>query len=389
MEATTLDELAKLEDQLPFWMVTDPDHRIPERFPWFVPAAKIAADQGFFHWELDFAHVFAGRRAASTCRSATRRGSGPGGTPTPCSPNTNRGSSSRRSRQRTIRPAPPAAAQAPGPERYVLGELTATTAQVAFFGSPQVIRSSSAPSPTCTGRSCARSGRIRLSPVRPGCCTRTPTSPATRRAPCGRRPTGGCASTATSSTPASGSSPSLSATRRTSASTSTGRRGRSASTTCRGWCPRTPCGSPAITTVRRVPGIRYRNGEFDERPHRTRVVTVDETVLAIWRRLLDEEDQPLDQARLLFPVSTGEAAAIEALAAYPHRLAALGPQISSGFHESGAKKARLIDYNRVDRLPALNTSRRLGGGHPQGHPARRRDAGVQTPRREQQRPVRA
>ncbi|MEU0156464.1 class I SAM-dependent DNA methyltransferase [Micromonospora fulviviridis] len=97
-----------------------------------------------------------------------------------------------------------------------------------------------------------------------------------------------------------------------------------------------------------VPGIRFMNREFDERPHRSRVVAVDEEVLAVWRKLLDEEDRPLNQARLLFPVSTGEASAIEALAAYPLRLSALNLQISDGFNEAGAKKANLIDYNRRD-----------------------------------------
>ncbi len=97
-----------------------------------------------------------------------------------------------------------------------------------------------------------------------------------------------------------------------------------------------------------VPGIRFMNREFDERPHRSRVVTVDEEVLAVWRRLVDEEHRPLSQARLLFPVSTAEASAIEALATYPHRLGFNSPQISSGLHESGAKRANLIDYNRPD-----------------------------------------
>lgn len=97
-----------------------------------------------------------------------------------------------------------------------------------------------------------------------------------------------------------------------------------------------------------VPGIRFMNREFDERPHRSRVVTVDAEVLAIWRKLLDEEDRPLSQARLLFPVSTAEASAIEALATYPLRLGSLEPQISRGFDEAGAKRSRLIDYNRED-----------------------------------------
>ncbi|MER7167845.1 class I SAM-dependent DNA methyltransferase [Micromonospora sp. NPDC000207] len=97
-----------------------------------------------------------------------------------------------------------------------------------------------------------------------------------------------------------------------------------------------------------IPGIRYQHREFDERPHRSRVVTVTEDVLAVWRKLLDEKDRPLPHARLLFPVSTAEAAAIEALAAYPLRLAELTPPITRGYDESGAKKTNLIQYNRAD-----------------------------------------
>ncbi|MEU1160681.1 hypothetical protein ABZ372_07740 [Streptomyces sp. NPDC005921] len=98
-----------------------------------------------------------------------------------------------------------------------------------------------------------------------------------------------------------------------------------------------------------VPGVRYRNAEFDERPHRARVIPVNREQLAVWQRLLgDEGRQPIEQARLLFPVSTGEASAIVALANYPVRLGAFAPQISRGYDESGAKKDNLIDYNRVD-----------------------------------------
>ncbi|MFE9974043.1 hypothetical protein ACFYRD_25615 [Streptomyces hirsutus] len=97
-----------------------------------------------------------------------------------------------------------------------------------------------------------------------------------------------------------------------------------------------------------VPGIRYRNGQFDERPHLARVVRVDEHQLALWQNLLGDSDKPVKQARLLFPVSTAEAAAIAALAEYPVRLGSLGPQISSGYNETNAKKDNLIDYNRPD-----------------------------------------
>ena len=54
-----LSELADYEDQLEIYMGMDPFYRLPERFPWLDAAADIAAQQGFFHWELRFAQVFA------------------------------------------------------------------------------------------------------------------------------------------------------------------------------------------------------------------------------------------------------------------------------------------------------------------------------------------
>ncbi|MCK9895052.1 hypothetical protein [Frankia sp. AgB32] len=101
-----------------------------------------------------------------------------------------------------------------------------------------------------------------------------------------------------------------------------------------------------------VPGIRYRNAEFDERPHRARVVHVTPDMLKVWRRLLDGASAPAARARLLFPVSTNEADAIAALSRYPLRLDAFAPQISSGFNETGAKEASLIDHNRARVQPS-------------------------------------
>lgn len=76
--------------------------------------------------------------------------------------------------------------------------------------------------------------------------------------------------------------------------------------------------------------------------------------MARWQRLSGEQDVLVEQARLLTPVSTAEDPAIDALAAYPLRLATLKPQITRGFDEAGAKKSKfgpdkkspLIDYNK-------------------------------------------
>ena len=57
---TSLSQMEEYEDNLEsdFYMKMDPVHRLGERFPWLDTVEKIAADQGFFHWELRFASVF-------------------------------------------------------------------------------------------------------------------------------------------------------------------------------------------------------------------------------------------------------------------------------------------------------------------------------------------
>lgn len=54
-----LSELSEYEDQLPIYMGMDPFYRLAERFPWLDTVSDIATQQGFFHWELRFASVFA------------------------------------------------------------------------------------------------------------------------------------------------------------------------------------------------------------------------------------------------------------------------------------------------------------------------------------------
>jgi hypothetical protein len=56
---TTLSDLSGYEDQLAIYMGMDPFYRLSERFPWLDTVIDIAAQQGFFHWELQFAQVFA------------------------------------------------------------------------------------------------------------------------------------------------------------------------------------------------------------------------------------------------------------------------------------------------------------------------------------------
>ncbi|GAA1038392.1 hypothetical protein GCM10009566_17570 [Streptomyces murinus] len=98
-----------------------------------------------------------------------------------------------------------------------------------------------------------------------------------------------------------------------------------------------------------VPGLKHA-GVWDMRPHRGRVILVDRATLAGWQRLAgDEEPPPVEEAKLLFPVTASEEAAISALARWPHRLAALNPRISRGFDE---KNDRTAGYFTWDSGPA-------------------------------------
>ncbi|MFB7068578.1 class I SAM-dependent DNA methyltransferase [Streptomyces sp. NPDC056290] len=94
--------------------------------------------------------------------------------------------------------------------------------------------------------------------------------------------------------------------------------------------------------IGKAPGIKH-NGSWDIRPHRERVVHVNTELLAIWRSLSASSGQA-SETPLLYPVLRSEQGAIEALARYHYSLGDHQPLITSGYHESGAKKDGLIRW---------------------------------------------
>ncbi|WP_406127237.1 class I SAM-dependent DNA methyltransferase [Streptomyces canus] len=88
-----------------------------------------------------------------------------------------------------------------------------------------------------------------------------------------------------------------------------------------------------------VPAVK-NDGKWDLRAHRDRIVTVDPQMLADWQKLAGEDEPgPTDEAKLLFPVTRSEESAIAALARWPHRLGALDSRISTGFNEKTDRTA--------------------------------------------------
>lgn len=93
-----------------------------------------------------------------------------------------------------------------------------------------------------------------------------------------------------------------------------------------------------------VPGIKH-DGAWELRPHAKRLVTVDAELLAQWRGLSGDTDTPVEQTPLLYPVSTDEQGAIEALSTVDHNLAAHGFEISQGYNETNGKKDGYIRWH--------------------------------------------
>lgn len=86
-----------------------------------------------------------------------------------------------------------------------------------------------------------------------------------------------------------------------------------------------------------VPGLKDDEGNWDLRPHPERIVDVDETVLAVWADILDEPGTPPMQARMVYPVNRASASVLEKLSKAP-RVRDLGLQYSSGWNETTDRK---------------------------------------------------
>ncbi|WP_460105776.1 type II restriction endonuclease subunit M [Streptomyces sp. YKOK-J1] len=93
-----------------------------------------------------------------------------------------------------------------------------------------------------------------------------------------------------------------------------------------------------------APGIQHESGGWDLRAHRDRIVLVTESVLADWAALMDDKGTPAMQARSLRPLTAGDNAALQVLSKFPKRLGDFEFWWTSGFHEKGAKEDGLIDW---------------------------------------------
>jgi hypothetical protein len=100
-----------------------------------------------------------------------------------------------------------------------------------------------------------------------------------------------------------------------------------------------------------APGQKFGKA-WDVRPHSDRLIKVTEAQLSDWQRLAGESNASADQSQLLYPITVHEQGAISALAAHSPRLLSLGIRVTRGYREKEGKDQGLIRY-QVGRVGSL------------------------------------
>lgn len=86
-----------------------------------------------------------------------------------------------------------------------------------------------------------------------------------------------------------------------------------------------------------TPGVKDDEDEWDLRPHAERIIEVGEAQLATWAALIDEPGTPPREARMLYPVNQASAHVLDKIAAVP-RLGGVDFEWTAGWHETADRK---------------------------------------------------
>lgn len=93
-----------------------------------------------------------------------------------------------------------------------------------------------------------------------------------------------------------------------------------------------------------IPGTQFPWGGWDLRPHLSRVTRIDGEILGDLALLFDPPGTPARRARLVRPVTREHVEILQVFAHQPTRLADVGYRWSSLWHEKGAKEDGLIEW---------------------------------------------
>ena len=95
-----------------------------------------------------------------------------------------------------------------------------------------------------------------------------------------------------------------------------------------------------------APGVKDDDGNWDLRPHAERIIEVDEAQMESWATLIDEPGTPAVEARMLYPVNRASALVLEKIAAAP-RLGDIKFEWTAGWHESADRKQGFFESRQA------------------------------------------
>ncbi|KSU54742.1 DNA methyltransferase [Microbacterium enclense] len=90
------------------------------------------------------------------------------------------------------------------------------------------------------------------------------------------------------------------------------------------------------------PGLKTEEGIWDVRPHRSRITHVNLARLASWHALLEEPATPITRTRMVYAVNQATADVLAKLS-HASRLGELGLEFSAGWHEKGDRTKGYFD----------------------------------------------
>ncbi|WP_430477507.1 Eco57I restriction-modification methylase domain-containing protein [Streptomyces sp. P11-1] len=125
--------------------------------------------------------------------------------------------------------------------------------------------------------------------------------------------------------------------------------------------PLTADASPEHSGEGSDPGRQFQEGGWDLRPHLNRVIEVNWEALSAWALLVDQEGTPYSEARMIRPLTRADNAASIALSTFPRRLIEFAPSWTGSLHEKGAKEDGVIE--RETRVPDSWSEVILQGPH--------------------------
>ncbi|MEI8342912.1 MAG: class I SAM-dependent DNA methyltransferase, partial [Verrucomicrobiota bacterium] len=90
-----------------------------------------------------------------------------------------------------------------------------------------------------------------------------------------------------------------------------------------------------------APGVKDDDGGWDRRPHAARIIEVTESQLSSWGALIDEGQTSASEARLLYPVNRSSAGVLDKIAA-ADRIGDVAPYWTTGWDETASRKAGIL-----------------------------------------------